>query len=341
MNIPFLISGVLAVFLMGQPGPVMALEADATESKDGPPAIHAGGTIAPGAESRRESDRGGWFPAARLYPAMIADPRLAGTSGALRYGDRTFNRYRHYSIYPGELLGRAGLFGAFSLGTPVALYQWDRGERGAVQIGLEGCVWALFALKERSRSIFNDTSTMMNADYSLALPLVYAWKNIALRYRFYHVSTHVGDEFLVTIPGFAPLRKNVSFEAVDLFVSWFVIPAVRLYAGGGYIVHSFQSARMAPAYVEYGAEFRPFKTRPAGRSLTWQPFAAAHVKHWQVYRWSPAGTYQLGCEFAAARPAFASRMRLFVQYRHGPSLEGQFSRIWTSHVSSGISYDFL
>ncbi len=283
--------------------------------------------------------RGGWFPGSRLYATMLADPRKVSFSGVIRYQDDAFNRYRRrYNGLPSDVLGGDGLFGAVSLGSPLPLYRWDTAKAGTWQVGIEGSVWALFALKDRKKSYFSDGSTMLNADYEIGVPLEFAFRDFSMRYRFYHVSTHIGDELMVLYPEI--VRKNVSFEALDLYASYEFIGRIRLFGGGGYIVHSFQSARMRPGYVEYGLEIAPFATVSAGKNLAVRPYLAAHGKNWDNNHWAYTGTYALGFQIlpASARPG---KISIYAEFHHGSSPDGQFFHEKTSYWGLGLLWELI
>ncbi len=292
-------------------------------------------------ESGNAPDRphGGWFPGSRLYATMLADPRKIGFSGVIRYHDDAFNRYRkRYNGLRSDVLGSDGLFGAVSLGSPLPLYRWVTAGAGSWQVGIEGSVWALFALKDRKKSYFSDGSTMLNADYEIGVPLEFSFRDFSMRYRFYHISTHIGDELMVLYPEI--VRKNVSFEALDLYASYEFVRRIRLFAGGGYIVHSFQSARMRPGYVEYGLEIAPFGSLAAGKNLALRPYLAAHGKNWDNNHWAYAGTYALGLQILPASPR-PGRISIYAEFHHGSSPDGQFFHERTSYWGLGLLWELI
>lgn len=95
----------------------------------------------------------------------------------------------------------------------MALRMWPYG--GDMEFGVEGAVWAVFAPLDES-------SPLIDADYYVGFPLVYAFDNWQFRLRGYHVSTHLGDEFLLNHPGFD--RRNPSAEYLDAWLLLFWRP---------------------------------------------------------------------------------------------------------------------
>jgi hypothetical protein len=219
----------------------------------------------------------GWFPGSRLYPDSIADPRRVAFSGGLRYHDDAFNRFRTRFGTDSHVLGSDKMFGAVSLGSRLPLYRWDV-VKGYLQADIEGCVWALFSFKKPGGWL-GEASTLLNADYFMSFNTSYSYNNWAVQLRFWHMSSHLGDEFIELYPEI--FRRNVSIEGIDIFASYAIIRQVRLFAGIGCIYHSFKDSKFDPFYVEYGAEFRPFDVIRAAKTLNFQPFIAAHLKNWQ------------------------------------------------------------
>ncbi len=284
-----------------------------------------------------EASGDGWLPGTRLMPAFTADPRRAAFSGGFRYHDDAFNRYRYRNGINSGVLGKEKMFGAVSIGSRLPIYRWDL-PAGALQFNVEGGIWALFSFKER-RGWLRDGSTLLNTDYSFAFPTTYRIGTVAAQFRFWHLSSHLGDEFLVAFP--ETPRRNVSNECLDLFVSWEPLPQARLYGGGGAVVHSFKGARVDPFYVEYGAEFRPFGAVTVAPNLSFQPFIAGHARNWQNNRWALGGHYALGVEFAARRGDYRPTIQVMLSYYHGPSLEGQFYHSRTDYCALTLVFELI
>ncbi len=285
----------------------------------------------------REDPDAGWFPGSRLFPSSIADPRRVAFSGGLRYHDDAFNRFRTRFGSDSHVLGSDRLFGAVSLGSRLPLYRWDV-VKGHLQFDIEGCVWALFAFKKPSGWL-GEGSTLLNADYYMAFITSYSYNSLALQLRFWHMSSHLGDEFLLLYPEI--WRKNVSNEGIDIFASYAIIRQVRLYAGIGCVYHSFKYAKFDPFYLEYGAEFRPFDVVRIAKTLDFQPFIAAHLKNWQNNHFAVNGNYSIGIEFAAHRERFQPKMQLFFTFSHGPSQEGQFYHFKTTYYSLTLTFELI
>src|SRR2546427_11837849 len=60
------------------------------------------------------------------------------------------------------------------------------------------------------------TNDLINTDYLVGLPLTYRHGSWATRFRLYHQSSHLGDEYLLHTNA---QRVDLTFEAAELLVS--------------------------------------------------------------------------------------------------------------------------
>ena len=175
---------------------------------------------------------GVWFPQSTiLYPTQIANPRQISFSGGGRFRDR--------------VAGKVAT--AVSFGDQFPVYRWAGFKGGDLQLELEGGAFAIFDMHKRE-------FPLINSDWYGGTPLTFARGPWSYRLRFYHISSHVGDEFLESHHGFC--RKNKSFEALDVSADYRIAKNVRFYAVLGGIVHSDSEMSMKRSYFEYGFEAR-------------------------------------------------------------------------------------
>jgi hypothetical protein len=180
---------------------------------------------------------------------------------------------------------------------------------------------------------------LQNADYYVGIPLTYVYNCWSFRLRLYHISTHLGDEFLVleNHPGLT--RLNPSYEALDFFTSYMLTKNIRLYGGVGFYVDSDVSFPQDRWYVAYGFEIRI----PGGRSscykLYWEPVMAFYIANRQFQDWKFDYTCFAG--FEVGRNEFiGNRARLGIEYHDGFSVDGQFMKDRTNFTSLKLSYYF-
>jgi hypothetical protein len=254
----------------------------------------------------RSTIKGIWFPQSTLvYQPMVADPRNPGNSVGYRWGDQVI----------GDQVVEV------SLGDVFPIFRWREvfPAKGDLQFDIVGCAWSLFKMWP-DNAPDNEWAELVNTDYLLALPLSYAFDKWSFRLQAYHISTHLGDEFLAKRPFY--VRKNPSMEALDFFTAYQFTENLRAYVGLGWIFHSDQSFPMKPFYVEYGGEARFFGTRSYYHMLYGTPFLAVFMRNWQENDWKLDATVALGYEWSKLQ-GVGRKVRIFGEYRRAYS-DGEF-----------------
>lgn len=269
---------------------------------------------------------GVWFPQSTvLFPPLVADPREPCYSVNYRVDDR--------------IMGRKAV--AVSLGDEFPFFRWRDVWRwhGDLQIGVQAGVWAVFNFDHVSHKQGDGMCELMNTDYLVGIPLSYAVDRWAFRARIYHISGHLGDEFLVNHPKFLDRRKNPSYEAVDFFTSYQFTKGFRMYVGPGVILHSDPSFPLDTFYVQYGMELRVLGCRLPYHKLYGTPFLAIHLENWQVHDWNLDTFAKLGYEWSKLQ-GIGRKVRVYLGYHNGYSYEGQFFRRRAKYGELGLSWGF-
>ncbi|OHB76670.1 MAG: hypothetical protein A2W31_04755, partial [Planctomycetes bacterium RBG_16_64_10] len=125
------------------------------------------------------------------------------------------------------------------------------------QIDLEGAAMPRLDLEQ--------DADLTAADFRFGIPVTYGTAAHQVKLAFYHLSSHLGDEFLLRNPGF--LRLNYSRDALVYGHSWYPADELRLYAEIGY---AFGPDVADPLELQFGVEHSPAcATGPRGA-----PFAA-------------------------------------------------------------------
>ncbi len=290
--------------------------------------VHALNGVPPKDEKIREKyverpiSRGIWFPQTTvLFLPQVANPRQVTYSIGYRQGDK--------------IMGKKAI--QISLGDDFPIYRWLDvfWGWGDLQISVESGIWAVFNLYPEPN--IGDGTELVNTDYYFGIPLTATFNEWAFRLRLYHISSHLGDEFLVNHPGF--IRKNPSFEATDFFASYQLLQSLRLYLGVGAIFDSDPTFRLKPFYLDYGAEFRFLGVKFRKQRLFGAFFLAAHFRTYQYLKYDFDGTFVGGYEWSKLQ-GIGRKFRLFVEYHNGFSLEGQFMKMRTNYISYLLSYGF-
>lgn len=262
---------------------------------------------------------GYWFPnEPTLFKPLAADPRQICYSAGYRFDDQVLNK---------DIID-------VSFGDTLAFYEWyNVGPcRGKLLLEVIGALWAVFSPRQES-------APLINADYCGGAQLTYAIPDWQFRLRGYHISSHIGDEFLLMHPKFH--RKNPSNEYIDLFASYDFNEDIRYYAGVGYIIRQDDSFKVSPFYAEGGMEvrLRSAFAVDARDQLYGTPLFAVNFRYSSDFKHHVDATYVLGYEWGQLY-GMERRIRVFLEYHDGYSVEGQFRKFPTNYFSIRTSYGF-
>lgn len=263
---------------------------------------------------------GVWLPEDPiLFRPFMADPRQITTSAGWRFNDRVLVKNVIDVSYADYL----------------PIYRWCDvwPFYGDLQLELVGALWAVF-------DPCHDSSPLINADYYVGGHLDYARDGWAFRLRVYHISSHIGDEFLLNHPHFD--RRNPSAEYIDFFSSYDLTDDIRVYGGLGYTIAEDESFHTSRLYEEAGVEVRVHNlgfTYCKDR-LYGEPIFGMHFRHRRDFHRHPIDqTYVLGYEFGKLC-GLARKVRIFMEYHDGYSLEGQFCKLPTRYFALRATYGF-
>jgi len=250
------------------------------------------------------------FPTGDLFRPLLADPKQPQFFVSFNRFRSSGERYTMASVGFGETFGLYRFFGAR--------------EGDGLQLSLEGALFAQFNLDAPS-------SDLINADYTIGIPLTYRRGDNSLRFRVYHQSSHLGDEFLQSLN--PPERVNLSYEAVEFIYSrewreW------RIYGGGEYLVHK-EPADLKPMSAHWGIEYR------GSKPLVWngRPIAGVDMKSLEEHSWTIDTSIKTGLEFGHPNPG-QRRLRLMAEWYKGFDPHGQFYKNKVEYYGLGVSLGF-
>jgi Protein of unknown function (DUF1207) len=267
-----------------------------------------------------QSEASGYVPLPRgdVFCPLLADPK----------GQRSFVSYLHETSDQGDInLGSVGISDAFAL-----LRIGGPKPGDGFQISLAGSVFAQFDLDSSSYDL-------VNADYIIGLPMTFRRQAFSMRFRLYHQSSHLGDEFLLRENNPKFVRENISFEAAEMILSLDGGP-FRLYGGGEYLLR--RDPKDLERYVAHGGiELRPARRLVRFGTVAGVRFVAGgDVKASEEQDWKPAVSVRTGFEFDRPRDTDPPGRRwglLFEAYT-GPSPYGQFFRNQVRYFGAGIHF---
>jgi hypothetical protein len=168
-----------------------------------------------------------------------------------------------------------------------------------------------------------------SSDFRFGFPITYGVGQWQFKFGYYHLSSHLGDEFIVRNPG--ATRVNYVRDVVFLGASYFPVPYVRLYGETGYAVYTAGGAE--PWEFQFGAEV----VRPGPTGGRGTPFFAANAHLREELDFGGDFTVQTGWLW---RGDAGHTMRVGLHYMNGKSTQYQFFRNHEEQIGIGFWYDF-
>ena len=234
-------------------------------------------------------------------------------------------RWPHFSMASRQVsLGQEpSNTGSANFGETFALYRNVAPLDGQWEVAIQAGVFSVVNMNTSS----ND---LVNADYTVGLLTSYRTGPFSGFLRLHHQSSHLGDEFILNSQ--TPVNRiNLSFEELDLKLSYELTPWFRIYGGGGMLVGR------DPSYLNRG-------TSQVGTELTspwtfWggkvRPVAYADFQANARSNWDVASSVMTGLQFENARIG-DRRLQVLGEYFYGPSPNGQFYTQKTEWFGLGI-----
>jgi hypothetical protein len=252
----------------------------------------------------------GFLPVAHLFQPLLADPRWPHFSAAYRYylGHRDFEHV-----------------GAVSFGETIPLFRGNAFADSQWEAGIQAGVFAVFQMDAPSKDL-------INADYFASL--FGAWRRgpLSALGRVFHQSSHLGDELLLRT---RLERINLTYESVDLKLSYDLPWGFRAYGGGGYLFDQ-EPERLRPWSAQGGLEFRSPWTLAGGHI---RPVAALDLQNREENKWNLDVSLRGGIQVESVR-VLERNLQILLEYFHGNSPDGQFYKRRVEYVGLGAHFHF-
>ncbi len=234
-------------------------------------------------------------------------------------------RWPHFSMASRHVsFGREpGNTGSANFGETFALYRNAAPLDGQWEIAIQAGVFSTFNLGSSSVDL-------QNADYTAGLLTSYRTGAFSGFLRLHHQSSHLGDEFILNSqPGFN--RINLSFDELDLKISYELASWFRVYGGGGMLAGR-DPRELKRGTSQLGAELTSPWTLWDGKV---RPVAYADLQANARSNWKVASSVMAGIQFENARIG-DRRLQVLAEYFGGPSPNGQFYTQNTEWFGLGI-----
>ena len=254
-----------------------------------------------------------FLPRGTLFRSLLADPK------ELRF----YLGYRPHQDGSPYLSENTTIFAA-GLGDSFGLYRSVDNSGGySWQVGISGGIFAEFDLN--TSSFF-----LVETDYVIGVPVTLRKGPASYRLTMYHLSSHVGDEYLLH----SDIRRiEFSYEALNALGSYEWGPW-RIYYGGEVVVHK-QPSSYKPFSLQTGVEYY------GAQKAIWgaQPIAGLDLRSTQQNSWPVNASLKIGLRFDGAAGSGRS-LRLMAEGYNGYAPHGQFYSDRIEYIGVGLSLDF-
>ena len=253
----------------------------------------------------------GWqvLPKGLMYKSYLAGEKEPRMQFVQLYNTRNKTR-----VWDAVLGGRVGLL---RHGT------YDSINPQGFQIDVEGAVFA--------RVLPDQPSTMLNgADFRAGLLGTHRHGGTAVKWGYYHISSHIGDEFLIANPTFN--RINYVRDSVITGITQDLRYATQAYAEIAYALGAEDGAK--PLEFQFGSQYTPV----AKSSLSGAPYLAANYHIREDFNYSGGFNTLAGWGWQGVETRH--RLRVGMQYYNGPSMQYQFLNLWENMYGGGLWFDY-
>jgi len=232
---------------------------------------------------------------------------------------------RMSSVWQHQTGAGGGSFWDFTVGGRIGLlrYGTPRGFRpDGWQIDIEGAA--------QPQLVLNYDRDMHSTDFRGGALLTYGLGKFQAKFGYYHLSSHIGDEFFIKNPTFD--RLNFSRDALIFGIGYFLTDNIRLYGETAWAFYSDGGSE--PWEFQFGAEYSPI-THPGWRG---DPFAAINAHLRQEVNFGGSLVIQVGWQWLSI--ANGSRLRTGFQYFNGKNEQYQFYYNYIQQFGYGVWYDY-
>jgi hypothetical protein len=261
----------------------------------------------PAPEPAIEPDAFELLPRFELFNPLIADPRQPHFSASYVWylDDPEFTHVGSANFGETFALAGGGVLGG----------RWE--------LGFFGGVFSIFDLDAPS-------ADLVNTDFRAGPTLSARRGRVSAQMRLYHQSSHLGDECLLRHQSVH--RVNLSYEGVELLFSGEPWPWLRLYGGGGRLLHT--EPHLLPLSAQAGFELQsPWAF--LGSAL--RPLAALDFETREENDWHEEISFSAGVQFE--NPKLSKlHVQLLGNFFKGNSPNGQFLGRRIETVGIGLHF---
>ncbi len=190
------------------------------------------------------------------------------------------------------------------------------------QLDLEGAGMPRLDLEHEERDL-------IAADFRFGVPLTYGRGKYQTKFAYYHLSSHLGDEYMVRYSTL--VRRNYSRDVLVWGHSYFLTPDIRLYGEAGWAFA--YDGGTEPWEFQFGLDYSPVKLTGQRGS----PFLALNGHLREEFDFGGNFVVQAGWQW---RGYSGHLFRVGMHYFQGMSDQWEFFDQYEDKLGLGIWYDF-
>jgi hypothetical protein len=154
---------------------------------------------------------------------------------------------------------------------------------------------------------------------------------IETKFGYYHLSSHLGDEYMMQYPDSLNTRINYVRDSLIGGAAVYLNPSLRLYTEVGWTFHEDGGAK--PWEIQFGADF----SSPEPTGIAGSPFFAINAHLRQENNFGGNLSVQTGWQW---RGREGHLVRVGMQYFNGLSDQYQFYNTFEENLGFGLWYDY-
>jgi hypothetical protein len=246
------------------------------------------------------------LPQGLLYPAYLAGGRQS------RFASHWMHEEDKGWLWDVALGGHVGML-RYGNCDPI----WPEG----FQLDIEGAAFP--------RLTFGEIRDLVSVDFRFGIPLTFRRGPVETKFAYYHISSHLGDEYMVA---HATLdRVNYVRDAFVLALALRPHADWRLYAEAGWAFHI--NGGSEPWEFQFGIDYSPFEEW----CILGTPFFAINTRIREEVDFGGNMTVQTGLQW---RGGTGQLFRVGFHYFNGKADQYQFFREHEEQIGLGMWYDY-
>ena len=251
-----------------------------------------------------------YFPNERLFPLIYLDPLTCQTYGGIHILFEESNKNK-------------GVYIPVNLGFSQPFFGYNN-DKTNLELGLEAASYTQFEIVHVEGNTY--LGGLYNNDYKSSVYLSVYYNSLYYRIRLFHISSHLGDDYMIRNEVFSRNDQSVNYEQVDLTILKRV-KNIEYYFGAGYVVspNAFRERLSFQAGLQFNIE----------NEKAYHLIGGLDIKSFVQNNYYPNIRAAIGTEYSNRRnPAF--RIQLEFYHGHLPYSTHEYRRVTWLGISSVI-----